>query len=175
MWEFLTERNTLATNKASGLPARNTSSLRKASALLQGGETSKYEAWFLIFDDFVSSGIKSAQAYGKSLSNNPNVTTVIGAKQAEEMMSAIRRAVAKYGSVAKAKTAHAKWCKENNYHYADTSNFKKFAPDGQRAKSADKKPAPATAVTLTRAEASKRLATLPKAMRDEVIAMLGIK
>lgn len=173
-WEFLTKGNTLATNKASGLTARNTSSIRKGSALLEGSENNKYDAWFCFFDDFVVSGM-SAKAFGIALSTNPNVTTKVGAKQTEEMMSAIRRAVAKYGTVAKVKQAHAKWAKANDYHYVDTSNFKKFAPEGQRSKGNDKPKAKMNARTVTARDIHSDLAYLPKPMRDDIVARLGLK
>lgn len=165
----------MATNKASGLTARNTSSLRKASELFERAEGNKYEAWFHVYEDFVASGVKSPATYAEALKNNDNVTTKMPVAQTEKVLSAIRRCVGKYGTIAKVKTEHAKWCKDNGIMYVDITSLKVFAPEGQRAKGVGVKVTPAVAVTLTRVEASKRLAKLPKAMRDEVIAMLGLK
>lgn len=124
----------MATNKASGLTARNTTSLRKASEMFATAHGKLYEGWFVLYEDFVVSGL-SAQKYALDIQNNDNFTTAMPKKQTEEVMSAIKRAVKKYGSVAKAKQAHAKWVKASEYTYADISNFKKFAPEGQRSKS----------------------------------------
>lgn len=168
----------IATNKASGLTARNTNNIRQASVLFAGAEGNKYDAWFLLYDDWQASGVKGAQPYAAALAKNPNITTKVPAKQTEEVLGAIRRCVRKYGSVKAVKAAHAKWVKANGYEYADVSNLKAFAPDGQRASNTGntgKSAVPASAVTLTRSEANKRLAVFPKGMRDEIIKALGIK
>lgn len=93
----------------------------------------------------------------------------------EKTLGAIRRCVAKYDTVAKVKTAHAKWVKDNGYAYADITNLRDFAPAGQRAKVDAVKVKPAIAVTLTASEARKRLAKYPVAMRDDIVASLGLK
>lgn len=142
---------TITTNKASGLTARNTPAIRKANDLFAGAEGNKYEAWFTLYGDWVASGVKSAQAYALALSTNDNITTALPKKQTEELLSAIKRCVAKYGSVSKAQSAHAKWVKANGYAYPDASNLKKFAPEGQRAKNNEPK------VSLKRADARKAL------------------
>ena len=177
MSEFLTRSNTITTNKASVLNARNTNSLRKASDLFASSSADKYEAWFLVFDDFIASGVRSVEAYAEALSVNPNITTKLPTEQTKKVLYAIRNCVAKYGTIAKVKSAHAKWAKDNEYHYVDISNLKKFAPAGQRAKNEGNKEkvVPALAVTLTRAEANKRLAAFPKSIREEIIKSLGIK
>lgn len=102
--------------------------------MFAGAEGSKYEAWFTLYGDWVASGVKSAQAYALALSTNDNITTALPKKQTEELLSAIKRCVNKYGSVSKVQSAHAKWVKQNGYAYPDASNLKKFAPAGQRAK-----------------------------------------
>lgn len=175
MSEFLSRSNTITTNKASVLNARNTNSLRKASDLFASSSADKYEAWFLVFDDFIASGVRSFERYAEALSVNPNITTVLPQAQTVKVLSAISRCVKKYGTIAKVKSAHSVWAKAQGYAYADISNLKKFAPAGQRAKNNDKKAMPALAVTLTRAEASKRLAAYPKSVRDDIIKSLGIK
>lgn len=165
----------MATTKASGLTARNTSSLRKASELFATAEGNKYEAWFHVYEDFVASGIKSPEKYAEALSKNDIITTKLPVAQTEKTLGAIRRCVAKYGTVAKVKTAHAKWAKDN-YKYADITNLREFAPAGQRAKN-DTKPAPATAVTLTRAESVKRLVAGGVSRKDanNYATLLGLK
>lgn len=176
--EFLTRSNTITTNKASVLNARNTNSLRKASDLFAGASADKYEGWFLVFDDFIASGVRSVEAYSKALAVNPNITTVLPPAQTEKVLNAIRNCVKKYGTIANVKKAHAKWAKENGYHYVDISNLKKFAPAGQRAKNNDnKKVAPASAVTLTRAEGVKRLVAGGVSRKDanNYATLLGLK
>lgn len=176
--EFLTRRNTITTNKASVLNARNTNSLRKASDLFASSSADKYEAWFLVFDDFIASGARSVEAYAKALAVNPNITTKLPHDQTIKVLNAIRNCVKKYGTIAKVKSAHAKWAKDNEYHYVDISNLKKFAPAGQRAKNNDnKKVAPALAVTLTRAEAVKRLVAGGVSRKDanNHATLLGLK
>ena len=178
MSEFLTRSNTITTNKASVLNARNTNSLRKASDLFASSSADKYEAWFLVFDDFIASGVRSVEAYADALAVNPNITTKLPTEQTKKVLGAIRNCVAKYGTIAKVKRAHAKWVKDNKYTYADISNLKKFAPAGQRAKNNDnKKVVPATAVTLTRAEAIKRLVAGGVSRKDanNNATLLGLK
>ena len=159
----------MATNKASGLTAWNTS--RNADALNKKGEKAFWEEWCLRHSDMVARGDTPAKYHKHYLADDKRITDYkLGTF--DRYLGAITRAVKKYGSYENAKQAYLK---ETRYHYIEIAKFCSWAPAGQRAKSADKKPAPTTAVTLTRAEAAKRLATLPKAMRDEVIAMLGIK
>jgi hypothetical protein len=143
--------------------------------LFASSSADKYEAWFLVFDDFIASGVRSPLAYAEALAVNPNITTKLPVAQTEKVLGAIRNCVKKYGTIAKVKSAHAKWAKDEGYEYVDISNLKKFAPAGQRAKNDDKKATPALAVTLTRAEANKRLAAFPKSIREEIIKSLGIK
>ena len=178
MSEFLTRSITITTKKASVLNARNTNSLRKASDLFASSSADKYEAWFLVFDDFIASGVRSPLAYAEALATNPIITTVLPVAQTEKVLGAIRNCVKKYGTIAKVKSAHAKWAKDNDYAYADISNLKKFAPAGQRAKNNDnKKVAPALAVTLTRAEGVKRLVAGGVSRKDANIyaTLLGLK
>lgn len=166
----------MATTKASGLTARNTSSLRKASELFANAEGNKYEAWFLVYEDFVASGIKSPEKYAEALSKNDIITTKMPVAMTEKTLGAIRRCVAKYGTVAKVKTAHAKWVKDNEYKYADITNLREFAPAGQRAKADANKPkAKLSARTVTARDIHTDLAYLPKAMREDIIAKLGLK
>ena len=165
----------MATTKASGLTARNTSSLRKASELFATAEGNKYEAWFLIYEDFIASGIKSPEKYAEALSKNDIITTKLPVAQTEKTLGAIRRCVAKYGTVAKVKTAHAKWAKDN-YKYADITNLREFAPAGQRAKAEANKPkVKLSARTVTARDIHTDLAYLPKAMREDIIAKLRLK
>ena len=149
------KENIIPTNKASGLTARNTPAIRKANTLFAGAEGNKYEAYFTLYSDWVASGVKSAQAYALALSTNDNITTALPKKQTEEVLSAIKRCVNKYGSISKVKSEHAKWCKnkknKHTYAYPDVSNLKKFAPEGQRAKNNEPK------VSLKRADARKAL------------------
>ena len=176
--EFLTRSNTITTNKASVLNARNTNSLRKASDLFASASGNKYEAWFLVFDDFIASGVRSVDTFADALAVNPNITTKLPPEQTKKVLYAIRNCVAKYGTIANVKKAHAKWVKENDYHYVDISNLKKFAPAGQRAKNNDnKKVAPALAVTLTRAECVKRLVAGGVSRKDanNHATLLGLK
>lgn len=139
--EFLTERNTLATNKASVLNARNTPAIRQANELFAGAERSRYEAWFVLYGDFIASGVKSPKTYAEALSKNDNITTALPKRQTEDVLLAIKRCVAKYGTISKVKSEHAKWCKDkknkHTYAYPDVSNLKKFAPEGQRSKNTD--------------------------------------
>lgn len=130
-----------------------------------------------MYQDFVDSGVKSPATYADALRNNDHVTTKMPMAQTEKVLGAIRRAVQKYGSVANAKKAHASWVKQEGYKYADISNFKLFAPSGQRAKTEkkDTKQKLYETVSLNRSEANKRLASLPKSMRDDIIKLLGIK
>jgi hypothetical protein len=91
----------------------------------------------LLYEDFVQSGMK-IKPYADALATNKNITTAMPPAQTEKVIGAIKRCVSKYGTVAKVKQAHAKWVKENDFEYADISNLKKFAPEGQRAKDTDK-------------------------------------
>lgn len=106
--------------------------------MFAGAEADRYEGWFCIYDDFVKSGIRSAEKYSQDLKDNPVITTQLPPAQTEKVLSAIRRCVEKYGTVAKVKQAHAKWVKAEGYAYPDVSNLKKFAPAGQRGKNTDK-------------------------------------
>lgn len=158
----------MATNKASGLTAWNTS--RKADLLNKKGERSHWDEWCLRHSDMVARGDTPAKYFKHYESDDKRITDYkLGTF--DRYLGAITRAVKKYGSY---ENAHKAYLKETNRFYIEIAKFVAWAPAGQRAKS-DSKPTPATAVTLTRAEASKRLAQLPKAMRDEVIAMLGLK
>ena len=105
---------------------------------------------------------------------NPKLTTQNSASRIGECVGAINRAVIKYGSLELALEAHQVWAKKN-YAYADITNFIKFAPAGQRAKNVAKKVTPSSAVTHTVASANKALSSLPKAMRSEIIGLLGLR
>ena len=120
--------------------ARRTRNITQASEKFASSEKDKYEAWFFLYADFVDSGIKSPATYAVGIAKNPIITTVLPASQSEKVLYAMRNAFKKYGTEAKVISAHAKWCKDNGYEYADISNFKKFAPAGQRAKSDAPKP-----------------------------------
>jgi hypothetical protein len=146
--------------------------------LFASSSADKYEAWFLVFDDFIASGVRSVEAYAKALAVNPNITTKLPHDQTIKVLNAIRNCVKKYGTIAKVKFAHAKWAKAQGYEYVDISNLKKFAPAGQRAKNNDnKKVAPALAVTLTRAEGVKRLVAGGVSRKDanNYATLLGLK
>lgn len=105
--------------------------------MFAGAERSRYEAWFVLYGDFIASGVKSPKTYAEALSKNDNITTALPKRQTEDILLAIKRCVKKYGTISKVQAEHAKWCKANGYAYADASNLKKFAPEGQRAKSAE--------------------------------------
>jgi hypothetical protein len=166
--EFLTKGNTLATNKASGLTAWNTS--RKADLLNKKGELSFWEEWCLRHSDMVARGDTPAK-YHKHYSSDDKRITDYSLGAFDKYLGAITRAVKKYGSYESARLAYLS---ETRYMYIEIAKFVRWAPAGQRAKS-DKKPAPSVAVTLTRADAVKRLSAYPKAMRDEIISALGLK
>lgn len=106
--------------------------------MFAGAERSRYEAWFVLYGDFIASGVKSPKTYAEALSKNDNITTALPKRQTEDILLAIKRCVAKYGTISKVQAEHAKWCKANRYTYADASNLKKFAPEGQRSKNTDK-------------------------------------
>jgi hypothetical protein len=166
--EFLTEGNTLATNKASGLTAWNTS--RKADLLNKKGNEAFYEEWCLRHEDMVSRG-ESPARYHKFYEADPKRITDYKLKSFENTLGAITRAVRKYGSYESAKQA---FLKDTRYEYVTIGAFIAWAPAGQRAKS-DSKPAPAVAITITASEARKRLAKYSPAVRDEIIKALGLK
>ena len=146
--------------------------------MFAGAERSKYKAWFVLYGDFVASGMK-AKPYAEALSKNGNITTKMPKRQTEDMMNAIKRCVAKYGTLSKVQEEHAKWCKKNNYTYADASNLKEFAPEGQRAKSdkKDTKQALYETVSLNRAEAVRRFMAggQSRAVANANATLLGIK
>lgn len=146
--------------------------------MFAGAERSKYKAWFVLYGDFVASGMK-AKPYALALSKNENVTTVLPPRQTEDLMNAIKRCVAKYGTIERVQAEHAKWCKANRYAYADASNLKKFAPEGQRAKNdkPDAKQALYATVSLNRQDAVKRLMAGGKsrAEANAIATLLGIK
>lgn len=159
--------------------ARRTRNITTASELFASSENDRYEAWFHLYLDFVDSGIKSPATYAVGIAGNPFITTKLPSAQTEKVLGAIRRAVAKYGTINKVKVAHAKWAKENGYEYVDISNFKLFAPAGQRAKNVkkDAKQALYETVSLNRADAVKRLMAggMKRAEANNVATLLGIK
>jgi hypothetical protein len=166
--EFLTKGNTLATNKASGLTAWNTS--RKADLLNKKGNEHFWEEWCLRHGDMVKRGDSPAK-YHKFYASDTKRITDYKLKSFENTLGAITRAVRKYGSYEAAKQA---FLKDTRYEYVTIGAFITWAPAGQRAKS-DSKPVPATAITITASEARKRLAKYSPAVRDEIIKALGLK
>lgn len=147
--------------------------------MFAGAESDRYEAWFLIYDDFVASGVRSPKTYAEALSENDTITTKMPKRQTEDILLAIKRCVGKYGTINSVKSAHAKWAKENGYAYVDVSNLKKFAPEGQRAKSdkKDTKQALYETVSLNRAEAVRRFMAggQSRAVANANATLLGIK
>lgn len=159
----------MATNKASGLTAWNTS--RKADLLNKKGERSFWEEWCLRHADMVARGDTPAKYHKHYLSDGKRITEHSLATF-EKYLSAMSRAVRKYGSY---DNIEAVYLRETRYEFIEVAKFIRWAPAGQRAKSDTKKVTLATAVTLTASEASKRLAKYPKAMRDDIIISLGLK
>ena len=159
----------MATNKASGLTAHiNTTS---ADALEVKGERFIIDAWFMRYNDMEKRGM-TPDKYAKAYRNDTKRVTDYSASTMSQYLGAIKRAVKKYGTTEKAVKAYLV---ESRREYVEIFYFIKWAPAGQRAKNDTKKPAPATAITLTASEAHKRLAKYPKAMRDDIIAELGLK
>lgn len=159
----------MATNKASGLTAWNTS--RKADALHKNGAKSHWEEWCLRHSDMVARG-ESPAKYHKHYASDEKRTTEWSLKTFELYLGAITRAVKKYGSYENAKKAYLD---ETRYHFIEIAKFVKWAPAGQRSKGEPVKVKPATAITLTASEARKRLAKYSPAVRDEIISALGLK
>jgi hypothetical protein len=162
----------IATNKASGLSARI--NIIKAESLFVKGDKCVLNGWFALWEDMNRLGVK-AQPYAKAYRENEARKTDHSARSVETYLGAVNRAVKKYGSLSKMMEAYEAWVKAERYTYGEITNFIKFAPSGQRAQSVPEKVEPATAVTLTRPEADKRLNAFPKALRDEIIKALGIK
>ena len=159
----------MATNKASGLTAWNTS--RKADLLNKKGERSHWDEWCLRHSDMVARGDTPAKYFKHYESDDKRITDYkLGTF--DRYLGAITRAVKKYGSY---DNAHKAYLAETNRFYIEIAKFVAWAPAGQRAKSDDKKPTPATAITITASEARKRLAKYSPAVRDEIIKALGLK
>jgi hypothetical protein len=130
---------TIATNKT-----HNYTSARKSF-----GEEGKngLDAWFFLFADWKRVG-GGADAYGKAYSVDPKAPTSHSQSTVSQYLGAIDRAVKKYGSAGKARKAHEAWV-VGKYDFADITNFKVFAPEGQRKKNnADKKSVKVSTVTL---------------------------
>ena len=131
--EFLTERNTLATNKASGLTA--STHLNNAKALFAQEGATGLSAWFSLWQDYNARGIKAVSKWAEQykLSSHCNVSNSVST--ISQYVGAIDRAVKKYGSLGNAKKEHMKFVNaDDGYMFADITNFVKFAPEGQRAK-----------------------------------------
>jgi hypothetical protein len=164
----------LATNKASGLTASIHLTNAKASFIAEG--KNGLDAWFYLYADYKARGIRSRDKWATEYKASPHCVTSHSVSTMSQYVGAIERAVKKYGTVANVRKAHAMFVKDK-YEYADISNFVVFAPEGQRAKNTDKKVAPATAVTLTRAEGVKRLVAGGVSRKDanNYATMLGLK
>lgn len=124
--------------------------------------------------DMVQRG-DSVAKYHKFYLSDPNRITDYSLSSFDKYLGAINRAVRKYGSYDDAKRAYLN---ETRREYIEISKFCSWAPTGQRAKNVPKKDGKQKlyeTVSLNRAEANKRLASLPKSMRDEIILLLGIK
>lgn len=166
MSEFLSRSITISTTKASVLNA-------KADQLEKKGEANIFDAWCLRYEAMIVSG-QSVQQYAKTYRNDTKRITDYSADTIEKYLGAVKRAVKKYGSTDKAKQAYLN---ETKRLYIEFRLFVAWCPAGQRAKSADKKVAPALAVTLTRAEGVKRLVAGGVSRKDANIyaTLLGLK
>lgn len=127
---------------------------------------------------FVATGGRSVDPFALTQSKNPKLTTRTSASRIGECVGAIKRAVAKYGSLELALEMHEAWVVKNKYEYADITNFIEFAPAGQRPKNVVVKATKTTkvsVVTHTASSANKALISYPKAMREDIIGLLGLR
>lgn len=154
----------MATNKASGLTAWNTS--RKADLLNKKGERSHWDEWCLRHSDMVARGNTPAKYFEHYLSDEKR-TTDYKLGTFDRYLGAITRAVKKYGSY---ENAHKAYLKETNRYYIEIAKFVAWAPAGQRAKGAEKKAVAVKTKTWDKAEYIKCLtadcieAGMPRAM-----------
>jgi hypothetical protein len=125
----------MATIKASGLPARSIT-LRNADLLEKKGERNIFDAWILRYDEMMKLGLTPSKLHKLYASDDKRLTDYsVGAF--EKYLSAIKRAVKKYGSADNAVKAYLK---DTRKTYVEIFYFIKWAPEGQRAKAT--KPAP---------------------------------
>lgn len=149
-------RNTVT---AKGGAKRN---IGKAEEYFALGDESNLKGWYALALAFAGlSAVKAAQAYIA----HPDRKTKASVSSVSQYLSAINRAVAKYGTIAKADAAFVAWCadesKGRRERKGGISDFLEFAPAGQRAKSTKStKSAPKKAyntVTITVSSSSKAL------------------
>ena len=150
------EQISISTNKASGLTARMniTTAERHAAKSDESGLWYYYE----LTREMLRLGA-SVDPFVKAYRSHPNRKTHVGAGLGN-YLGAVKRAVAKYGSVEKADAAFTAWCRDkkggNRERKGGIADFIQFAPAGQRAKNTATKTVH-TAVTITRTEGVKRL------------------
>lgn len=158
----------MATNKASGLTAWNTS--RNADALNKKGEKAFWDEWCLRHSDMVARGDTPAKYHKHYLADDKRITDYkLGTF--DRYLGAITRAVKKYGSYENAKQAYLK---ETRYHYIEIAKFCSWAPAGQRAKGVEKKAVAVKTKTWDKVEYIKALtndlveAGMPRAMAKNI-------
>ena len=132
--EFLTRRNVITTNKASGLTARNTPVSVKADQLDKAGANKAFDAWVERHREMTKRG-ESWKQYFTAYSNYDKRLTDWSSSTFEKYLPAITRAVKKYGSYENAKSAYLK---ETRKAYVEIVPFVKWCPAGQRGKNTDK-------------------------------------
>jgi len=132
--EFLTRRNVIKTNKASGLTAQNTPVSVKADQLDKAGASKAFDAWVERHREMTERG-ETWKQYFTAYSNYDKRLTDWSSSTFEKYLPAITRAVKKYGSYENARKAYLK---ETRKAYVEIVPFVKWCPAGQRGKNADK-------------------------------------
>lgn len=160
---------TIRTNNASGVSASTKniiSNWRKVEPKLISGYQSEFDAW-MDAAVFAHKNRISASAYARAVSEVSKTSE----NSIRQYVGACLVLLRKFHTPDAVRAEILK-----RYEYVNIVNARSIANGlGQRSKSATATIKPHEAVTLTRAEASKRLAKYPKAMRDDIIKALGIK
>ena len=121
------KENTMATNKASGLP---TSALLLADRKEKQGERLVFDAWIIRYNDMCKRGLTKKQWFAEYTKEDKRLTDYKW-DTVDKYFGAITRAVKKYGS---AENAVKAYLLDTQKAYVEVKFFIAWAPAGQRAK-----------------------------------------